>query len=99
MRRARGASVDHAAHHVAVALLGGKIDRWRRALFAAADVAQVHRLTEPAMRFADQQDSLALGLERECCGFAEIIEQPDAADRRGREDAAAVSLVVKRDVT
>ena len=32
--------------------------------------------------------------------LAELVsEQPHAADRRGREDAAAVGLVVKRDVT
>ena len=39
-----------------------------------------------------------LGLERQCRGFGEIVEQPDAADRWRRQDAAAVSLVVERDV-
>ncbi len=63
MRRRRGAGVDHAAHHAAVAFLGREIDRRRRALFAAADVAEVDGLAEPAVSLADQEDGLVLGLE------------------------------------
>ena len=45
--------------------LGGQIDRRRRALLAAADLAQIERLAEPAVGLADQQDRLAFGLEGE----------------------------------
>jgi len=62
VRGGRGARMDHAAHHVAIALLGGEIDRRRRALLAAADVAQINGLAEPAVGFADQEDRLAFGL-------------------------------------
>ena len=40
---------DQVAHEIAVALLGLEIDGRRRALFAAADVAQIDRLAEPAL--------------------------------------------------
>src|ERR1700722_12677658 len=90
--------MDHAAHHVAVAFFSREINRRRRALFAAADVAQVNRLPEPALSLAYQEDRLARGLEGEGGGFGEIVEQPDAADRRRRQNAASVGLVVKRDV-
>ena len=46
-----------------------EIDRRRRALFARAEFAQIHRLTEPAFRFADQQDRLAVALEGERRAF------------------------------
>ena len=49
MHGGRGAGMDHAAHDIAVALLGRKIDRGRSALLAAADVAQVNGLPEPAV--------------------------------------------------
>ena len=104
MRGRRSAGVDHAAHHTTVAFLRGEIDRRRRALFAAADLAQVNRLPEPAVGAADQQDRLVLGLERQRRGFGEIVQQSDAADRRRRQDAAAQffsrksGLVVERDI-
>ena len=50
------------------------------------------------MGFADQEDRLALGLERQRRRLGEIIEQPDAADRRRRQDAAAVGLVIELDI-
>ena len=49
---------DERAHEVAMAALGGEIDRRWRALLQPAYVAQIDRLTEPAVRFADQQDRL-----------------------------------------
>jgi len=85
VHRGRGAGMDHAAHHVAVAFFRREIDRRRRAFFAAADVAQINRLAEPAMGFADQQDDLALGLERQRRGFCKVIEQPER--RRSTESA------------
>ena len=89
---------NQAAHQIAVLALLDQIDRRRRALFAAADVAQIERLAEPALRLADQQDHLARRLERDRCGFLEIVDHADGSDRRGRQDAAAVGLVVERDV-
>ena len=58
--------VDQRAHEIAVAPLRDQIDRRRRALLAAADVAQIERLAEPALGLADQQDRLARGLEARC---------------------------------
>ena len=92
------AVADQLADEIAVAPLGGEIDRRRRALFAAADFAQIKRLAEPAARLADQQDRLALGLERERHRFGEFVEQTDAADGRRRQDRPAVGLVVERDI-
>ena len=93
MCRRRRAGVDHAAHHIAIALFGREIDRRRRALFAAADIAQIDGLPKPALRVADQQDRFACCLERQRGGFGEIVEQADAADRGRRQDAAAVGFV------
>ena len=53
------AGVDQPADEIAVAALGGEIDRRRRAFFAAADLAQIERLAEPALRLADQHDRFA----------------------------------------
>src|ERR1700724_4120641 len=50
------------------------------------------------MGLPDKQDRLVRGLEGQGCGFGEIVEQSDAADRGRRKDAAAVGLVVERDV-
>ena len=55
VRRRRGAVEDQRADEIAVLALLGEIDRRRRALLAAADLAQIHRLAEPARRLADQQ--------------------------------------------
>ena len=77
MHRRRRAG-DHPPHHVAIALFGGEI---HRALFAAADVAQIDGLAEPALGVADQKDRFARRLERERGGLGEIIQQGDAAYR------------------
>ena len=66
---------DQAAHEIAVAAFGGEIDRRRRALLAAADVAQIDAIDRASRRFADQQDRLALALEGERHRFREIVEQ------------------------
>src|SRR6516165_9615726 len=98
MHRGCGARMDHAAHDIAMALFRSEIDpRWR-AFFAATDVPQIYGLAEPAMGFADQKDRLALGLERKRGRLGEIIEQANAADRGRWQDAAAVGLVVERDI-
>ncbi len=76
MRRGRGAGVDHAANHAAVAFLGRKINRGRRALFAAADVAQVDRLAEPAMGLADQKDRLAFALKASVADLVKSSSRP-----------------------
>ena len=81
---------DQRAHHVAVLALLDQIDRRRRALLAAADVAQIERLAEPALRLADQQDRFARGLERQRRRLGEVGEHADAADGRRRQDAAAL---------
>ena len=75
------------ADELAVAALGGEIDRRRRALLAAANVAQIKRLTEPASRFADQQDRLAFGLESNRHRLGEFVERA----RRRRSSASARS--------
>ena len=75
-----------------------QVDRRWRALFPAAQLAQIHRLAEPARRFADQQDRLACALEGERGRLGEIVDEPDAADRRRRQNRAAVGLVVERHV-
>ena len=59
-----------------MAAFGGEVDRRRRALFAAANVAQIDRTTEPAAGLADQQDRLAFALEGERHGLGELLEEP-----------------------
>ena len=51
-----GSGKSTTAFHIAIALFGGEIDRRRCALFAAADIAQVNGLSEPALGVADQED-------------------------------------------
>ena len=80
VRRGDQAVGDQRAHHIAVLALLDQIDRRRRALLAAADVAQIERLAEPALRLADQQDRLAGRLERKRRRLGEIGEHADAAD-------------------
>ena len=65
VRRGHQAVADQATDEIAMASLRGEIDRRRRALLAAADFAQIDRLAEPALGFADQQDRFALGFEGE----------------------------------
>ncbi len=89
---------DLGAHEIAVAALGGEIDRRRRPLLAAGELAQVERAAEMALGLADQQDRLAGALEGEAHRAGGVVDQADAADRRRRQDAAAIGLVVERDI-
>ena len=89
---------DEVAHEIAVRLLRGKVHRRRRAGLAAADLAQIERLAEPATCDADEQDRLALGREADAGGGGDVGDHPDRADRGRRQDAAAGALVVERDV-
>ena len=65
VRGGRGAVEDQRAHEIAVLALLDQIDRRRSALLAAAELAQIHRLAEPAGGLADQQDRLARAFEGE----------------------------------
>ncbi|MEI9987365.1 MAG: hypothetical protein WDN69_32005 [Aliidongia sp.] len=47
---------------------------------------------------ADQDDCFALGLETQIDRLRHVLDQADATDRRSRQDALAVGLVVERDV-
>ena len=92
------AVADQAADEIAVAPFGSQVHRRRRALLAAADVAQIERLAEPTAGVADQQDRLAFGFKRKRHRPGEVIEQADAADGGRRQDRPAIGLVVKRDI-
>ncbi len=90
-----------AAHEIADALLVVEIDRRRRPLLAAGDLAQPDGLTEvgaPGGRRTDQQDRLVLGGERDPGDTGDVRHQSDAADCRGRRNGDAVGLVVERDI-
>jgi len=50
-----------------------------------------------AFGFADEDQRVAVALERQIDGFRRVCDQPDAADHRGRQDRAAAGLVVKSD--
>ena len=76
MRGGDAAVLDQLAHEIAIALLGREIDRRRRALFPAADVAQIERLAEPALRIADQQDRFAFALEGKLADFVKSSSTP-----------------------
>ncbi len=93
-----GPRADQPADEIAVAPLGLEIDRRRRALATSADVAEVERLPEPALRLADEQHGLAGRLEAGGRDPRDVVDEADAADRRGRQDAAAAGLVVERHV-
>ncbi len=64
---AHPALLDQRADEVAAPPLRREVDRWRRALFPALDLAQVERLAEPAVPLAaaDQQQRLAFRLQRD----------------------------------
>src|SRR5690242_16912300 len=98
MHRRGGARRDQPTHEIAMPALGGEIDRRRRALFPPADVAQIKRLAEPARSAAEKQDVLALRLEGERGRLRVIGEEADAADGGGWQNAAALRLVVERDI-
>src|SRR4029078_1304202 len=98
VRSSRNSIQDQRADEIAVLALLDEIDRRRRTFFAAADVAQIDRLPQPALRLADQYDRLALAREGEGCRLGEVVEDADTADRRRRQNRAAVGLVVERHV-
>jgi len=50
---------DQRADKIAVALFGRQIDRRGSALFPALDLAQIERLAEMALRFADHENGIA----------------------------------------
>src|ERR1700722_7892996 len=73
--RRRQTLTDQRANEVGVAAFRGQIDRRRRALLPPADLAQIKRLAEPALRRTDEQDRLALSLECKRHGFGEIVQK------------------------
>src|SRR6185437_2623770 len=51
-----------------------------------------------ALGLTNQQDALAFGLEGKRRRLREVVQQPHAADRWRRQNAAAVCFVVERDI-
>src|SRR5262249_56449875 len=92
------AVADQAAHEVAMPAFRGEIDRRRSTLLPPANLAQIHRLPQPAAGLAKKEDRIALALERSRHGFSEFIEQSDAADPWCRQNGAAVGFLIKRDI-
>src|SRR5215467_12665021 len=92
------AVADQAAHEVAMPALGGEIHRRRSTLLPPANLAQIHRLPQPAAGLANEEDRIALALERSRHGLGEFIEQSDAADRWCRQNGAAIGFVIERDI-
>ena len=79
----------------------GEIDRRRRAVLAVEQVAQVDRLAQmraPPVGRADQQDRLVVGGKADARHLGPVGQQADAADGGGGQDAAAIGLVVERDI-
>src|SRR5260370_24544361 len=54
---------DLAADEVAIASLGGEVDRWRRTGLAALDLAEIKRAAEMTRVLADQDQRVAVLLE------------------------------------
>ena len=99
MRGETRAGEDSARTKSPLRLLGRKIDRRRRAVAAAADIGELGGLAEPAGGRADEQDGLArLRESRSSRRLGHIRDHADAADRRGRQNAGALRLVVERDI-
>ena len=102
VRGRHSSSADAGAHEIADALLMGEVDRRRGAFFAAKELAEIDRLAEmaaPVGRGAGKEDRFALCLEGKRSELADVVEESDAADRRGRRDRGAVGLVVERDIS
>ena len=91
-------ALDLAPHEIAVAPLGGEVDRRRRPLLPALDLALVEGAGEMATGAAHQQQRLVRRLEGRVARPLEVGDQAEAADRRRRQDARALGLVVEGDV-
>src|SRR5271166_7145608 len=89
---------DLASDKVAVAALGGKVHRWRQAGRAALDLAQIERATEVACGRADQDQRVAIALQREVDRVSGVRDQPDATNHWRRQDRSAAGFVVKRHI-
>src|SRR3546814_12431835 len=85
-------SSDVCSSDVAVAPLGGEVDRRRRASRLAFDVAQVERAAEMPAGLADKDQGLA-GAEGGAGDAVEVVDETDAAAHRRRQDGLAVGLV------
>ena len=86
-------ALDQAAHEVAVAPLGREIDRRRRAVLAAADLAQIERLRRASpwsRRSAPALSRLRRSAMPTACG--DVVDQADAADRGRRQDRPLPSV-------
>src|SRR5204863_9411492 len=81
---------DRLAHRFAMAALGGEVDRRRRAVFPAGELAEPERLAELPGAVAEQSDVVAVRLEGDGCARLPISKRPDAADRR-RGEAGGVA--------
>ncbi len=73
--------LDRLADIGAGAPLGHQVDRRRRAVLAAVDLAQPQRLAEVAAALAERDDDVAGALEADRAARRPVGEQPDAADR------------------
>src|SRR5207249_799313 len=89
---------DLAAHEVAILPFGRKVDRRWRTLLTALDLAQIERRAEMPGGLADQDQRVAVPLQREIDRLAGVGDQPDPADHRGRQYRAAAGLVVERHI-
>ena len=76
MRRADDAVRIKRAHKIAVAAFVSEVDRRRRALLAAANVAQIDRLAEPACGLADQQDGFPSRLKASVADLVKSSMRP-----------------------
>src|SRR5205807_8667131 len=94
MHRRGDAFLNQGTHEIAVPSLGRQIHRRRGAFLSLTDLAQIHGLPEPSRRLAKEQDCLVRSLEGEGGGFCKISDQTDAANGGGRENGAAIGLVV-----
>src|SRR3546814_3543426 len=85
MRISDWSSVVCSSVLIAGALFGAQVDGRRRAVFAAQNFAQPHRLAEVAGAFADREDDVAGALEADADRLVQILDHADAADRGRRQ--------------
>ncbi len=97
MRGAHHAVGDQAAHEVAVFLLQRQV-HLRRGAAELEQIARIHALTQMAADVADQGKRVAGAQRIGGSATFEIVDDPNAADRRRRQNGLAVGLVVERDV-